>query len=88
MLKERGAAEVVPKLASWVEAARSARTPSTSTIAWKPSGPYQALDVAEPGLLEALLHSQRRHESGPRPRGSSRSGRRGWPIRGRSWPSA
>ena len=56
VLKERGRAKVVPKLASWVKGL-DPTDPEHERHRLEALWTYQSLDVAEPGLLEALLHS-------------------------------
>ena len=56
VLKERGPAEVVPRLASWVKRL-DPKDPDYEHRRLEALWTYEALDVAEPKLLEALLHS-------------------------------
>ena len=56
VLKERGAAEVVPALASWVKSL-PANNPDAEHQRLEALWTYQALDVVEPNLLAALLRS-------------------------------
>jgi len=57
VLKDRGAATVVPKLLSWVSALDPS-DPEHEHHRLEALWTYQALDVPEPGLLQALLHSR------------------------------
>ena len=57
MLKERGAAEVVPRLASWVKGL-DPNDPEYEHHRLEALWTYQAVDVAEPALLAALLDSK------------------------------
>ena len=86
VLKERGAAEVVPGLASWVKGL-DPHDPEYEHHRLEALWTYQAVDVAEPGLL-GRFSTRKTRECGRRPRESSRSGRRDWPIRDRCWPTA
>ena len=54
VLKERGPAEVVPRLASWVKGL-DPKDPEREHHRLEALWTYQAVDVAEPGLLAALL---------------------------------
>jgi putative heme-binding domain-containing protein len=56
VLKERGKAEVVPKLANWVKRL-DPKEPDHEHHRLEALWTYQAVDVAEPDLLKALLHS-------------------------------
>ncbi len=57
VLKERGASAVVPVLAAWVKAL-DASDPEVEHHRLEALWTYQALDVAEPGLLAELLGSR------------------------------
>ncbi len=57
VLKDRGAAMVVPKLVSWVSALDRS-DPEYEHHCLEALWTYQALDVPEPALLQALLHSR------------------------------
>ena len=63
VLKERGAAEVVPRLASWVKGL-DPKDPEYEHHRLEALWTYQAVDVAEPALLEALLAFERRTRPG------------------------
>ncbi|MFO0950783.1 MAG: PVC-type heme-binding CxxCH protein [Isosphaeraceae bacterium] len=56
VLKERGAAEVIPALAAWVKAI-DPKAPDAEHRRLEALWTYQSLDVVEPDLLNALLHS-------------------------------
>ena len=86
VLKERGAAEVVPALRELGRAGLTRATRSPSTIAWRPSGPTRPSTSPSRVARGAARFAGRPRPGGGR-RASSRSGRRGSPIRGRSWPS-
>ena len=57
MLKERGAREVVPRLAAWVKEL-DASDPNSEHHRLEALWTYQAVDVAEPALLASLLDSK------------------------------
>jgi len=59
-LKARGAKEVLPKLANWT-ASIDAASPDAEHQRLEALWTYQALDVTEPKLLDALLHSNDHH---------------------------
>jgi putative heme-binding domain-containing protein len=56
VLKERGPAEVVPRLASWVKGL-DPKDPEHEHHRLEALWTYQAVNVAEPQLLKGLLHS-------------------------------
>ncbi|MFO0907942.1 MAG: PVC-type heme-binding CxxCH protein [Isosphaeraceae bacterium] len=57
VLKERGAAEVVPALAQWV-ASLDAKDPDFEHQRLEALWTYQSVDTIAPDLLDALLHSR------------------------------
>ena len=86
VLKERGAAEVIPKLASWVKGS-TRRTQNYEHHRLEALWTYQALDVAEPRLLSGDCRAREIPECGRRPRASTHFGRRACPIRDHCWPA-
>ena len=57
VLKERGAAEVVPRLAAWVSRL-DPKEPEFEHHRLEALWTYQSIDTVEPNLLSALLHSK------------------------------
>ncbi len=59
-LKARGASEVLPKLAMWIDAI-DPEDPQAEHLRLEALWTYQSLDMAEPALVEALVSSEDHH---------------------------